>query len=193
LRKVANDASRGRQRTPPGEWAQVFERRMTNYRRLWDGARLGQGLLTGRVRKSQPSPLRRAGLFRHLNDERRVDAVEALIPLAQAAGLPMTPFAMAFAIAHPGVTSALLGPRTMEQLDDLLASTLRASTGPTLWPSWNRLPACNRSSPMLSWSGVQRPRFGPGIGSHWPMTTWWPTWLTASTWYWRQLRPPTAG
>ena len=82
---------------------------------------LGQGLLTGRVRKGQPSPLRRAGLFRHLNDERRVDAVEALIPLAQEAGVPMTHLAMAFAIAHPGVPSALLGPRTMEQLDDLLA------------------------------------------------------------------------
>jgi hypothetical protein len=33
----------------------------------------------------------------------------------------MTHLAMAFAIAHPGVTSAILGPRTMEQLDDLLA------------------------------------------------------------------------
>jgi Aldo/keto reductase family len=33
----------------------------------------------------------------------------------------MTHLAMAFAIAHPGMTSALLGPRTMEQLDDLLA------------------------------------------------------------------------
>jgi len=29
--------------------------------------------------------------------------------------------ALAFVIAHPGVTSAILGPRTMEQLDDLLA------------------------------------------------------------------------
>ena len=29
--------------------------------------------------------------------------------------------AMAFAISHLGVTSALLGARTMEQLDDLLA------------------------------------------------------------------------
>jgi hypothetical protein len=28
---------------------------------------------------------------------------------------------MAFAITHPGVTSALLGPRGMEQLNDLLA------------------------------------------------------------------------
>ena len=29
--------------------------------------------------------------------------------------------AMAFVIAHPGVTVALMGPRTMQQLDDLLA------------------------------------------------------------------------
>jgi hypothetical protein len=28
---------------------------------------------------------------------------------------------MAFAVAHPGATSAIIGPRTMEQLDDLLA------------------------------------------------------------------------
>jgi hypothetical protein len=33
----------------------------------------------------------------------------------------MTHLAMAFTIAHPVVTSALIGPRTMEQLDDLLA------------------------------------------------------------------------
>jgi hypothetical protein len=32
----------------------------------------------------------------------------------------MTHLAMAFAITNPGVTSALLGPRSMEQLDDLL-------------------------------------------------------------------------
>jgi len=29
--------------------------------------------------------------------------------------------AMAFAVAHPGITSAIIGPRTMEQLDDMLA------------------------------------------------------------------------
>ena len=34
----------------------------------------------------------------------------------------MTHLAMAFAIAHPGVTCALVGARTMEQLDDLLGS-----------------------------------------------------------------------
>ena len=56
-----------------------------------------------------------------MSDERRLDAVERLVPLAAEAGLPMTHLAMAFAIAHPGVTSALLGPHTMEQLDDLVA------------------------------------------------------------------------
>lgn len=82
---------------------------------------LGQGLLTGRVRKNQDNDLRRAGLVRHLNDERRLDVVEQLIPLAEEAGLPMTHLAMAFTVAHPGVTSALLGARTMDHLDDLLA------------------------------------------------------------------------
>jgi aryl-alcohol dehydrogenase-like predicted oxidoreductase len=82
---------------------------------------LGQGMLTGRVRKGRQTDLRRAGLFKHLNDERRVDVVERLIPVAEQAGLPMTHLAMAFTIAHPGVTSAIIGPHTMEQLDDLLA------------------------------------------------------------------------
>ena len=35
--------------------------------------------------------------------------------------MSLTHMAMAFVIAHPGVTSAVLGPRTMEQLDNLLA------------------------------------------------------------------------
>lgn len=83
---------------------------------------LAQGLLTGRVRRGQQSLLTRGGAyFAHLSDERRIDVVEQLIPVADEAGLPLTHLAMAFAIAHPGVTAALLGPRTMEQLDDLLA------------------------------------------------------------------------
>ncbi|GLY37000.1 aldo/keto reductase [Amycolatopsis sp. NBRC 101858] len=78
---------------------------------------LGQGLLTGRPHDQ----LRRAGLVRHLDDERRLDVVERFEALAKEAGLPMTHLAMAFTIAHPGVTSALLGARTMAHLDDLLA------------------------------------------------------------------------
>jgi aryl-alcohol dehydrogenase-like predicted oxidoreductase len=82
---------------------------------------LAQGMLTGRVRKGQETDLRRASYFSHISDERRIDAVEQLIPVADEAGIKLTHLAMAFAIAHPGVTSALIGPRTMEQFDDLLA------------------------------------------------------------------------
>jgi aryl-alcohol dehydrogenase-like predicted oxidoreductase len=83
---------------------------------------LGQGMLTGRLRKGQPTDLRRAPLFKAFSDERRIDAVEQLISLAEKAGLPMTHLALAFVVAHPGVTSAIIGPHTMEQLDDLLAA-----------------------------------------------------------------------
>jgi aryl-alcohol dehydrogenase-like predicted oxidoreductase len=83
---------------------------------------LAQGLLTGRVRKGQSSTLTRQGqYFEHLGDERRIDAVEALIPIAENAGISLTHMAIAFVLAHSGVTAALLGPRTIEQLDDLLA------------------------------------------------------------------------
>jgi aryl-alcohol dehydrogenase-like predicted oxidoreductase len=82
---------------------------------------LGQGMLTGRVRRGQDTDVRRAKIMNAFTDERRLDAVEQLVPLAADAGLSMPHLAMAFAISHPGVTSALLGARTMEQLDDLLA------------------------------------------------------------------------
>ena len=83
---------------------------------------LAQGMLTGRFRKGQQTDTHRTGYgFKHYSDERRLDVVEQLIPLAEQAGMKLTHLAMAFAIAHPGVTSAIIGPRTMEQLDDLLA------------------------------------------------------------------------
>jgi aryl-alcohol dehydrogenase-like predicted oxidoreductase len=83
---------------------------------------LAGGLLTGRYRKGQQTSAHRASFgFRHLSDERRLDVVEQLIPVAQEAGLSLTHLAMAFAISHPGVTSAIIGPRTMAHLDDLLA------------------------------------------------------------------------
>ncbi len=82
---------------------------------------LAQGLLTGRVRKGQETDLRRTGMFRHMRDERRLDVVEQIIPIAEQAGMKLTHMAIAFAIAHPGVTSAIIGPRTMDHLDDLLA------------------------------------------------------------------------
>ncbi|MGC0416150.1 aldo/keto reductase [Embleya sp. AB8] len=83
---------------------------------------LAQGMLTGRYRKGRPTDGLRANRgYRHLTDERRLDTVEQLILVARDAGISLTHLAMAFAIAHPGVTSAILGPRTMDHLDDLLA------------------------------------------------------------------------
>jgi aryl-alcohol dehydrogenase-like predicted oxidoreductase len=83
---------------------------------------LGQGLLTGRYRRGELAAGHRSGAMpQHFADERKLDVVEKLIPIADKAGLPLTHLAMAFAIAHPGVTSAIIGPRTTEQLDDLLA------------------------------------------------------------------------
>lgn len=93
---------------------------------------LGQGMLTGRVRRGQDTDVRRAQMHKAFSDDRRLDVVERLIPLAEEAGLSMTHLAMAFAIAHPGVTSALLGARTMEQLDDLLAGVDVALTDDVL-------------------------------------------------------------
>ncbi len=82
---------------------------------------LGQGMLTGRVRRGQPNDVTRARMMKAFEDDRRLEAVEKLVPLAAEAGLTMPHLAMAFAITHPGVSSALLGVRTMEQLDGLLA------------------------------------------------------------------------
>lgn len=82
---------------------------------------LGQGLLTGRVRKGQQNDLVRARFVKHVTDEHRIDVVEQLIKLADEAGMPLTHLATAFAVAHPAVTSAIVGPRTMAHLDDLLA------------------------------------------------------------------------
>jgi aryl-alcohol dehydrogenase-like predicted oxidoreductase len=56
-----------------------------------------------------------------LSDERSLDMIEQLIPVAENAGLLLTHIALAFVVAHPGIVSAIIGPRTMEQLDDLLA------------------------------------------------------------------------
>jgi aryl-alcohol dehydrogenase-like predicted oxidoreductase len=83
---------------------------------------LSQGLLTGRIRRGQQNTTHRSNTMPvHFEHEGKLDVVEQLVPLAEKAGLPMTHLAMAFVIAHPGVTSAIIGPRTMAHLDDLLA------------------------------------------------------------------------
>ncbi|HEY6455522.1 MAG TPA: aldo/keto reductase [Steroidobacteraceae bacterium] len=84
---------------------------------------LAKGMLSGKYRKAHPQPdTARAKMFpKQWSDERNLDAVERLLNLAQQAGLSLIHMAMAFVMAHPGVTSAIIGPRTQEHLDDLLA------------------------------------------------------------------------
>ena len=47
---------------------------------------LAKGMLTGRIRKGQPTDLRRAAIFTSFGDGPRLDAVEQIIPLAAEAG-----------------------------------------------------------------------------------------------------------
>ena len=59
--------------------------------------------------------------------QRKLDLVEALAKIAADAGMPMPHMAIAFTLAHPAVTSAIIGPRTMEQLEDLVGGSGRAA------------------------------------------------------------------
>jgi aryl-alcohol dehydrogenase-like predicted oxidoreductase len=53
-------------------------------------------------------------------NQRKLDAVEELALLAEESGLTLIELAVAFVVNHPGVTSAIIGPRTMEQLEAFL-------------------------------------------------------------------------
>ena len=55
-------------------------------------------------------------------NQRKLDAVEALAQLADEAGLTLIQLAIAFVLRHPAITCALIGPRTMEQLEGQLAA-----------------------------------------------------------------------
>jgi aryl-alcohol dehydrogenase-like predicted oxidoreductase len=53
-------------------------------------------------------------------NRRKLETVVQLAQVADDAGLTLIELAIAFVINHPGVTSAIIGPRTMEQLDSQL-------------------------------------------------------------------------
>jgi aryl-alcohol dehydrogenase-like predicted oxidoreductase len=53
-------------------------------------------------------------------NQRKLEAVEALATVADDAGLSMIELAIGFVVNHPAVTSAIVGPRTMEQLESQL-------------------------------------------------------------------------
>jgi aryl-alcohol dehydrogenase-like predicted oxidoreductase len=89
---------------------------------------LAFGYLTGRYRKGRPVDLGtgRAGLTPERFDPAvpgnaaKLEAAEQFAVLAEELGVPLPQLAIAFVAAHPAVTSVILGPRTMEQLDGLL-------------------------------------------------------------------------
>jgi aryl-alcohol dehydrogenase-like predicted oxidoreductase len=98
---------------------------------------LAGGWLFGRWRKDREPPQStraerlpaRYDLSRPGN-QRKLEAADALARLADEAGLSLIHMALAFVIRHPAVTSAIIGPRTMEQLESQLgAADVRLDDG----------------------------------------------------------------
>ena len=90
---------------------------------------LAGGWLSGKWRKGQDAPessrAERMPARYDLSDpgnQRKLDAADALAQLADEAGLTLIQLALALVINHPAVTSAIIGPRTMEQLESQLGA-----------------------------------------------------------------------
>jgi aryl-alcohol dehydrogenase-like predicted oxidoreductase len=90
---------------------------------------LAGGWLTGRYRKDQEVPTsRRAQLVPQRYDmslpgnQAKLEAADQLAQLAEEAGISLIHLALAFVIRHPAVTAAIIGPRTMEQLESQLGA-----------------------------------------------------------------------
>jgi aryl-alcohol dehydrogenase-like predicted oxidoreductase len=90
---------------------------------------LAGGWLTGRWRKGQqpPESTRAQRLPQRYDpalpeNQRKLEAADALALLAEEAGLSLIHLALAFVLQHPAVTAAIIGPRTMEQLESQLGA-----------------------------------------------------------------------
>ena len=85
---------------------------------------LAKGMLTGKYRIGKPTPdsLRARFMPKAMSDQGSLEAVEQLIPLADSAGLTLIQMALAFVVTHPALSAAIIGPRTMEQLDGYLSA-----------------------------------------------------------------------
>jgi aryl-alcohol dehydrogenase-like predicted oxidoreductase len=90
---------------------------------------LAGGWLSGRWRQgAEPPKSSRAERLPQRFDlsypanQRKLEVTEQLAQLAEEAGLTLIELAIAFVIRHPAVTSAIIGPRTMEQLESQLTA-----------------------------------------------------------------------
>jgi aryl-alcohol dehydrogenase-like predicted oxidoreductase len=57
------------------------------------------------------------------DNQRKLDAADALAQVAERAGISLIHLAIAFVIRHPAVTAAIIGPRTMDQLESQLGAS----------------------------------------------------------------------
>ncbi len=90
---------------------------------------LAGGWLSGRYRKGEDLPeSQRAQRMPGRYDlsvpgnQAKLEAADALARLAEEAGMTLIEMALAFVIRHPAVTSAIIGPRTMEHLESQLTA-----------------------------------------------------------------------
>jgi aryl-alcohol dehydrogenase-like predicted oxidoreductase len=90
---------------------------------------LSGGWLSGKFRKNVDVPTSaRAALVPSRYDlslpanQAKLDAADALAQLADEAGITLVHLAIAFTLVHPGVTSTIIGPRTMDQLETQLGA-----------------------------------------------------------------------
>jgi aryl-alcohol dehydrogenase-like predicted oxidoreductase len=89
---------------------------------------LASGWLSGAIRAGREITTSRSAIMPQRFDtalpanRARLDAVEQLVRVADEAGLTLIQLALGFVTAHPAVTSAIIGPRTMDHLRAQLAA-----------------------------------------------------------------------
>ncbi len=92
---------------------------------------LAGGFLTGKYRRDQtPESVRAEGVKRRYFKEKNWALLDQMEEIAQAHGCTISQIALAWLIANPVVTSPIIGPRTLEQLQDNL-SALQVALAPT--------------------------------------------------------------
>lgn len=88
---------------------------------------LAGGLLSGKYSRNEPPPedsryanLDANPMYRRRMNDNIWDVIEGLERVAEGKGVALSQLALGWVMQQPGVTSPIIGPRTMEQLEDNL-------------------------------------------------------------------------